>query len=366
MTNKFDIFISYRREGGFEVANLIANKLRLSGYRVFLDIHAMHSGDFSIQLEEQVKKCKDFIWVLSPTIIKDETGQISRKNTLAYRDGVDYFRDEICWAIQYHKNIIPVFLDGFDTSFTYPKQLYNTIQKYNPSCDLHKLQAVEATRNQHFNASIDELKRYLHSYPIIKWAIISLFVIVITLLSVLFALLFSRNSTCNCTISVIESQPHTLLFKGGNIDLVVSSISRGACHIHNIEDKVIYTDIPRKFFGKKAIISFQSEGYIPILDTILLKKDIILSISRDDSYKRYWGHIGDSRSGLPLESVKVTMDEKICYTDSLGYFQFEFDIPNQSLYKRLSAYKLGYEIHEDNEVYPGTDNRFYLLKSSIK
>lgn len=50
---KYDIFISYRREGGFETANLIANKLKLSGYRVFLDIHSMHSGDFLSNLKKK-------------------------------------------------------------------------------------------------------------------------------------------------------------------------------------------------------------------------------------------------------------------------------------------------------------------------
>ena len=110
---KYDIFISYRREGGFETANLIASKLKMSGYKVFLDIHSMHSGDFSEQLKEKVKECKDFIWVLSPTIVKNNDGTITKIDTLSFRDGIDYFRDEICWAIEYHKNIIPVILDGF-------------------------------------------------------------------------------------------------------------------------------------------------------------------------------------------------------------------------------------------------------------
>ena len=77
----YDIFISYRREGGFETANLIASKLKLSGYRVFLDIHSMHSGDFSEQLKEKVQGCKDFVWVLSPTNLKNEDGSFTRIDT---------------------------------------------------------------------------------------------------------------------------------------------------------------------------------------------------------------------------------------------------------------------------------------------
>lgn len=37
MTNNYDIFISYRRTA-YDTANLIAEKLRHAGYRVFFDI----------------------------------------------------------------------------------------------------------------------------------------------------------------------------------------------------------------------------------------------------------------------------------------------------------------------------------------
>lgn len=191
---KYDIFISYRREGGFETANLIASKLKLSGYRVFLDIHSMHSGDFSEQLKEKVKGCKDFVWVLSPTNVKNDDGTVTRIETLSFRDGVDYFRDEICWAIEYHKNIIPVILDGFIVPQEFPKIIQDTIKASNPSCNLHQLQAVEASKNQHFDASISELKRYLHSYPVIKWAIIALIFSFLIIFSLLLLSFYNRNS----------------------------------------------------------------------------------------------------------------------------------------------------------------------------
>lgn len=184
---KYDIFISYRRDGGFETANLIASKLKLSGYRVFLDIHSMHSGNFSEQLKEKVKGCKDFIWVLSPFNFKNEDGTVTRIETLSFREGEDYFRDEICWAIEFHKNIIPVILDGFVLQEEYPQMLQDTINAFNPSCNIHQLQAVEASKNQHFDASVSELKRYLHSYPIKKWT----FIVLIFSFFILFTLLLS-------------------------------------------------------------------------------------------------------------------------------------------------------------------------------
>lgn len=191
--NKYDVFISYRREGGFETANLIASKLKLSGYRVFLDIHSMHSGDFAEQIKEKVKGCKDFIWVLSPTIIKNDDGTVSSTDTLYYREGIDYYRDEICWAIEYHKNIIPIILDGFKLPASLPNELNEAINKYQPQLDLSLLQSVIASKNLYFDASIQELKKYLISYAIIKWRII--FGIVFTLLaSVFIAVAISQSS----------------------------------------------------------------------------------------------------------------------------------------------------------------------------
>ena len=132
----------------------------------------MHSGDFSVQLKEKVKACKDFIWVLSPTIIKNDDGTVSSTDTLYYREGIDYYRDEICWAIEYHKNIIPIILDGFKLPASLPNELNEAINKYQPQLDLSLLQSVIASKNLYFDASIQELKKYLISYAIIKWRII--------------------------------------------------------------------------------------------------------------------------------------------------------------------------------------------------
>ena len=64
MKTKYDIFISYRRTGGFESANLIAEKLRGMGYSVFFDVESLRSGEFNKQLYNVIEQCKDFVVVL--------------------------------------------------------------------------------------------------------------------------------------------------------------------------------------------------------------------------------------------------------------------------------------------------------------
>ena len=359
---KHDIFISYRREGGFETANLIASKLKMSGYKVFLDIHSMHSGDFSEQLKEKVKECKDFIWVLSPTIVKNNDGTITKIDTLSFRDGIDYFRDEICWAIEYHKNIIPVILDGFIFPEEFPPIIQKTITTSNPLCNIHQLQAVEASKNQHFEASISELKGYLYSCPIIKWAIIILFFSFVLLFSILLSLYFKSDSTGNCVINLNEAQKHSFLFEGAAVELIVSNNSLGVQHIHSLQDNATYININNKEFGKSAIVKFCANGYLPINDTITLENNLKISIYRDGTYAKYWGTILDFQTNLPIDSVKVVIGNQEIYTNQAGYYELSFPVEEQTKYKRMIAIKEGYKMYDNNVIYP-RECRLHLHRS---
>ena len=57
MDNKsktYDVFISYRREGGFDTASHVEYKLNQRGFNVFLDVEALRtSGKFNEKLYER-------------------------------------------------------------------------------------------------------------------------------------------------------------------------------------------------------------------------------------------------------------------------------------------------------------------------
>jgi hypothetical protein len=139
----YDIFISYRREGGFETAKLIAVKLSNAGYRVFLDVESMNSGKFNVQLHSVIEQCKDFVVVLP------EGGLDS------CRDETDWIRREVIHAMQYGKNIIPVMLKGF----AWPKNMPAGME------ELNNFQGVVFNNPIHFDANMDKLKSYLVSNP---------------------------------------------------------------------------------------------------------------------------------------------------------------------------------------------------------
>ena len=61
---KYDIFISYRRDGGYDTAKHLNDLLVRDGYRVSFDIDTLRSGDFDTQLLERIDQCKDFILIV--------------------------------------------------------------------------------------------------------------------------------------------------------------------------------------------------------------------------------------------------------------------------------------------------------------
>ena len=66
---KYDVFISYRRDGGEYTARVIYDKLTELGYSVFFDVESLRSGDFNTKLYDVIDSCKDFIIVLSPNAL---------------------------------------------------------------------------------------------------------------------------------------------------------------------------------------------------------------------------------------------------------------------------------------------------------
>ena len=139
----YTIFISYRRDGAFETASLIAEKLRNAGYKVFLDVESLRSGKFNEQLYAVIEQCTDFILILP----KDGLERCANEG--------DWLRLEVLCAMQHNKNIIPVMLNGFAWPQVMPEELKG----------LNEYQSIAAGGHEYFDASIDRLKLYLKSKP---------------------------------------------------------------------------------------------------------------------------------------------------------------------------------------------------------
>lgn len=123
---KYDIFISYRRDGGYETAKHLNDLLVRDGYKVSFDIDTLRNGDFDTQLLERIERCKDFI------LIVDEHA-FDRTLDPEFDPKKDWLRCELAYALKHKKNVIPVFLSGV-SSFPegLPEDVVGIVKKNGP------------------------------------------------------------------------------------------------------------------------------------------------------------------------------------------------------------------------------------------
>lgn len=177
---KYDIFISYRREGGMETADAIYQRLQNAGYSVFLDLEQLKSGKFNEQLLSVIDGCTDFIVVLPPSALD------------RCSDEEDWVRREVEYAIEKGKNIIPVMLRGFDwpDKSTLPESIR----------ELPNYEGIAATDYKLFPENMERLKtKLLLSKPGITWhRYKTRFIVAIlacsTMMGVLFSYLWSNKT----------------------------------------------------------------------------------------------------------------------------------------------------------------------------
>jgi hypothetical protein len=144
MPKKFNIFISYRHKGGFDSAKLLYDRLRLDGYSVSFDMDTLERGDFDSELENRVKKCRDFVVVLSPGVFdKFYDSECNPED--------DWLRREIVCAIAEKKNIVPVILNGFQwPKKPQPPEVENLARKNGIDFNPKYFEAMYATLKQKF------------------------------------------------------------------------------------------------------------------------------------------------------------------------------------------------------------------------
>lgn len=138
-----DIFISYRREGGYAMARLLYECLRNTGFSVFLDLEELRSGQFNDKLYQEIENCENFVLVLPPN---------SLDRCVAEND---WLRLEIEHAIKHKKNIIPVMMVGFE----FPEELPLSLQV------LPFFNGVKSSR-EYFDATIKKIISMLRGVKI--------------------------------------------------------------------------------------------------------------------------------------------------------------------------------------------------------
>ncbi len=144
------VFISYRRTN-FYTALAVYQDLTAHGYDVFFDYQSIDSGEFEKIILDNIKARAHFIVILTPSALD------------RCRNPHDWLRREIETALDEKRNIVPLFLEGFD--FSYPSIVQNltgkltSLNKYNglevPSS--YFFEAMEKLRNRYLNVALSDV-----------------------------------------------------------------------------------------------------------------------------------------------------------------------------------------------------------------
>ena len=143
MKIQYQIFISYRHDGGEYLARLLEYKLTARGFKVFFDVESLRSGPFDKTLFEKIAECTDILVVLPPNGLDRCT------------DPEDWVRLEVARALQLNKKIIPITMKNFKFPATLPENINQ----------LRYMQGIEAN-NDFFEFAIEKLvSKFLDSKP---------------------------------------------------------------------------------------------------------------------------------------------------------------------------------------------------------
>lgn len=136
--NKCDVFVSYRRDGGWGFAQLVKKRLQEGGYSVYYNEESSSSGDLLLdQIKECIKECNVMVVILS----SHSLDKCANPN--------DWFRQEIALALKLKKKLIPVYME----EFSFPERLPADIK------ELKLYQEVTAKQDASGSFWFEKLKR---------------------------------------------------------------------------------------------------------------------------------------------------------------------------------------------------------------
>lgn len=125
----YDVFISYRRQGGGADARMMYDRLQSYGYTVSFDMDTLKNGNFNEELLKRVAECKNFVVLLSENCFERTLNGCKRED--------DWLRIEIATALYNNKNIVTVMLPGFVFPPKLPPDIDEIRNKNGPKYDLY-------------------------------------------------------------------------------------------------------------------------------------------------------------------------------------------------------------------------------------
>lgn len=114
----YDVFISYRRSNGSQLASLLKVHLQVKhGLSVFIDVDELASGKFDEAILDTIGRCRNFLMVLSPDALNRCKGDTAMQ---------DWVHRELVCAIEKSVGVVPVL----DPQFRWPTNKANCQKTY--------------------------------------------------------------------------------------------------------------------------------------------------------------------------------------------------------------------------------------------
>ena len=149
----YDVFISYRRQGGASKAELTKDELGKRGFResrMFIDTRSLASGNYLNTILDSIENSRNVVIIITKDCFRDLPADST------------WIR-EIEYAIELNKNIVPIYFDGI--SELKPNEVPSSIQGLVSRNAVHYV-------HQYADASFDRLASRLSKAPITlpKWS----------------------------------------------------------------------------------------------------------------------------------------------------------------------------------------------------
>ncbi len=290
MQQKYDIFISYRRDGGYDTAKHLNDLLVKDGYRVSFDLDTLRSGDFDIQLLSRIDECTDFILIVDPHAF-------DRTLNPDFDPQKDWLRNELAHALKQKKNIVPVFLYGI---CEFPNNLPEDI------CEVSKKNGPEYNRYYFDNFYKDLKKRFLKSKPhrsYVKYLI---------LLAILIALgiLWTTSHSDSGNQSSLSSSPELSTETIDSNRYYTGTFNEKDLYIKGLRRGILY-DAGTDEHNEGAHYTYRCGRVIDI--HVLFYQSGMIFISTDESGERT--HLSYDFGTIGYESIE-SEEEKYEYTDN--------------------------------------------------
>ena len=168
-------------------------------------------------------------------------------------------------------------------------------------------------------------------------------IIVILCFSMAIMYVYKMDKVFDCTIKAEELSPvnnNLPSLKNAQVSLKVGDETKTR-FLSEINDSIVFADIPQKFHGKNTKLHFKCDNYYTLDTVVLISENICLKIGRDTcKYGRIIFTIIDTLDEIPLPNETIWIDGRKVISDYEGRINMTIPFEEQHKYYTLHSERL--------------------------